>query len=74
MQLKSQSDRDQFVFTEEAERYYQNSNLIPICQVCSKKVAYDEWNLKFVEFACHGNILRFYFQEGVLARVEELND
>lgn len=74
IELFSQSDNDQFVYTSEAELYYENSELIPICHVCDKKVSYHEWNSTYTEFACHGNILRFHFVDGFLARVEELHE
>ncbi|HEU0125145.1 MAG TPA: hypothetical protein VFQ56_02470 [Flavobacterium sp.] len=74
IELYPQSDKDQFVNTSDAEKYYQNQTFIPVCNLCNKKVAYNEWDFKFAEFACHGNILRFYFVDGFLARVEELLD
>lgn len=74
IELFPQSGNDQFVYTSEAELFYENSELIPICQVCDKKVSYHEWNPKYTEFACHGNILRFYFMDGFLSRVEELKE
>lgn len=72
IELFPQSDNDQFVYTSDAEQYYENQSLIPNCQVCQKEVAYHEWDTEFIEFACHGNILRFYFVDGLLGRVEEL--
>lgn len=74
IELFPQSDNDQFIFTEEAELYFKEPSEIPICQICKTKVAYHEWGKDRVEFACHGNILRFHFINGDLARVEELLD
>lgn len=74
LELFPQSDKNQFVNTFDAEIYYGNSELIPICQVCKKNVSYHERDPNFTEFACHGNILRFYFVDGFLARVEELHE
>lgn len=74
IELFPQSDNDQFVNSFDAEQYYENQTYVPTCQVCKKKVAYHEWDREFTEFACHGNILRFYFVNGFLGRVEELLD
>ncbi|WP_108961337.1 hypothetical protein [Leptospira ellinghausenii] len=72
IELFPQSDNDQFISTPDAERYFEKPSEIPICQNCKAKVAYHEWGEDGVEFACHGNILRFHFIDGNLARVEEL--
>ncbi|TGL17918.1 hypothetical protein EHQ46_15795 [Leptospira yanagawae] len=72
IELKRQSDNDQFISTEAAEQYYLNTEIIPKCSVCEIVVAYHEKEDTWAEFACHGNILRFYFVDGHLARVEEL--
>lgn len=74
IELYPQSDKDQFVITSHAEKYYENSSSVPNCQICNKKVAYHESNPGYIEFACHGNILRFHFLDGLLAKVEELQE
>lgn len=70
--LFPQSDNDQFISTTDAELYFANQSKIPTCLICKTDVAYHEWEKDRVEFACHGNILRFHFDDGLLARVEEL--
>lgn len=72
IKLKRQSDSDQFILTSDAELLYRNSRLIPQCLVCKKIVAYYEKGSSWIEFACHGNILRFHFVEDTVSRVEEL--
>lgn len=72
IELFPQSNNDQFITTPAAELYFEKQTEIPKCLICNTEVAYHEWEKDRVEFACHGNILRFYFVEGMLARVEEL--
>lgn len=72
IELFPQSDNDQFISTPDAERYFEKPSETPICQKCKTHVAYHEWEKDRVEFACHGNILRFHFVDGFLARLEEL--
>ncbi|MCW7460140.1 hypothetical protein ND856_18735 [Leptospira bandrabouensis] len=72
IELFPQSDNDQFISTIDAELYFIKPSEIPKCQNCKTEVAYHEWEKNRVEFACHGNILRFHFVDGLLARVEEL--
>lgn len=72
IELKRQSDNDQFISTEDAELYYLNPMKIPICLECKIEVAYHDKENTWVEFACHGNILRFYINESHVSRVEEL--
>lgn len=74
IELFPQSDNDQFVSTPDAETYYLDPTVIPSCLVCEYPVAYHEWETNRVDFACHGNILRFHFVDGFLARVEELKE
>ncbi|WP_039938107.1 hypothetical protein [Leptospira terpstrae] len=74
IELFPQSDKDQFISTTEAEIYFEKPSKIPICRNCKTEVAYHEWEKDRVEFACHGNILRFHFVEGLIARVEELKE
>ncbi|GBF44464.1 histidinol dehydrogenase [Leptospira ellinghausenii] len=72
IKLKRQSDNDQFISTTDVELFYQNPELIPQCLHCKKIVAYYEKEGSWIEFACHGNILRFYIEESLVSRVEEL--
>lgn len=74
IKLFPKSDNDQFVYTSDAETYYEDPKKIPNCQVSNRLVAYHEWDPEFTEFACHGNILRFYVVDGLFATVEELLD
>lgn len=74
IELFPQSGKNQFISTSKAEIYYEDPTKIPQCLVCKRTVSYHEWDSQRVEFACHGNILRFHFIEGFLARVEELKE
>ncbi|TGM22027.1 hypothetical protein [Leptospira meyeri] len=74
IELYQQSDNDQFISTPDAELFHADPTEIPKCLICNRKVAYHEWDSSRVDFACHGNILRFHFVDGFLARVEELKE
>ncbi|WP_040917389.1 hypothetical protein [Leptospira meyeri] len=79
MTFSNQSDDDQFVYTDEVEKYIKTWKL-PACQKCKKpidkiKMTRIEGKGKLIhiayDFSCHGKVLRFLTNNGIVARVEE---
>jgi len=78
MKYGPQSDNDQFVYTDDVEKYLEDNSYFLNCQICKIPVPFlnlhsDKEKKSFVlEVKCHGNGLKFHLFEKKVFKVDEM--